>query len=319
MFNNISYVQASELKLSIDPQPINLTVKPGNSISTKLKISNAGTQNETIRVGLLKFNAFGEEGIPRIKDREIGDDYFDWVTFSDNDFILVPNEWKIIDVNINVPQTAAFGYYYAVTFSRKQEAEVENKSASKISGSIANLIMLNVESDKAISNIDLLSFNTDKRIYDFLPANFISRLSNTGNVHMSPRGNIFISSKKQKDIAILEVNETKNIVLPGSNRSFETSWYDGTPVYSYKDNDESGIPKKYLNWDSIKLNKIRFGKYTATMVLIYFDGKKDIPIQATTSFWVIPWKLILIAIVAVGLMIMGFYSSVSNIKNKIKK
>jgi hypothetical protein len=42
--------------------------------------------------------------------------------------------------------------------------------------------------------------------------------------------------------------------------------------------------------------KLRWGKYTANLLLVYDDGTKDVPIEGTLSFWVIPWRLIFGAI-----------------------
>ena len=57
----------------------------------------------------MKFNAYGEEGKPQLKDREAGDDYFDWVSFNKTIFKADPNVWQDIIMTIKVPSQKPLG------------------------------------------------------------------------------------------------------------------------------------------------------------------------------------------------------------------
>ena len=118
------------LNLVTSPIPISLITEPGSTVSADLRVKNGGTKTETLKVNLMKFAAYGEEGKPKLVDRETGDDFFDWISFSEKSFDVAPNEWKTITATLKVPKTAAFGYYYAVTFSRSQEEKVYPSSSS---------------------------------------------------------------------------------------------------------------------------------------------------------------------------------------------
>ena len=310
------------LNLIVSPLPISLTASPGATVSAQLKIKNGGAVPETLTVGLMKFSAFGDEGSPRLMDREKGDDYFDWVKFSENEFVLNPNEWKTITATITVPQSVAFGYYYAVTFQRKNEDIPGGPRSTKIVGATATLILLEVPVPNAIREVEVLEFFSPQKIYEFLPTKFFVKLKNKGNVHVAPRGNIFIDGMGQKDVAILNINDLKGNVLPNSNRIFETEWTDGFPVFEpeTKDGvvvtDSHGKPKLKIKWDLSTLTKLRFGKYTANMLLVYDDGKKDIPIEGKLEFLVIPWRLLGIFLIFAILIVAGLWSI---IKSPIKK
>lgn len=308
----------------LSPLPINLVADPGSTVSAELKIKNGGFQTEELQVGLMKFSAFGDRGKPRVADREKGDDYFDWVTFSEDSFKLAPNEWKTITATIKVPENASFGYYYAVTFSRKNNNIPKDSKSTTIIGATASLILLEVRSTNAVRKIDVLEFTTEKKFYEFLPVKFSVKLKNDGNVHVAPRGNIFIDSFKKHDTAVLEINDTRGNVLPDSTRVFETTWETGFPVYVQKisgdkiETDKNGNEKRKLNWDFNKVTQLRFGKYTASMLLAYDDGTRDVPIEARVSFWVIPWRLIIGGIVVVALIWSGLKSTVKSWTEKIK-
>src|SRR6185369_6642762 len=78
------------------PLPISLSGKPGSTLSADIKVKNGSTHPEKLKVTLMKFSAYGEEGKPAIAEREKGDDYFDWVTFTPQTFDAPQNEWQTI-------------------------------------------------------------------------------------------------------------------------------------------------------------------------------------------------------------------------------
>lgn len=318
VFRNGVLAQTGDgLNLVVSPLPINLVTTPGSTVSAQLKIKNGGLLSEVIHVGLMKFDAQGDDGFPRLLDRGDGDAYFDWMSFSENDFELLPNEWKTITATITVPETAAFGYYYAVVFSRKDDPIFESTNRStKLVGAVATLVLLEVRVPRAVREVEVEEFSTSQKVYEFLPTNFYIKLKNKGNIHVAPKGNIFIELGDKKDLAMLTVNEYQGNVLPNSSRIFEASWKEGFPVYVDKmENGKTMIDKKgkvvkELKWDWGKLPLLRMGKFSAKMLLVYDDGQRDIPIEGELSFWVIPWRILIGVGIVFGLIGLGLYSIV---------
>ena len=81
----------------------------------------------------MKFGAYGDSGKPQILERGPGDDYFDWVKFDRPTFDAPANVWQTIKMTINVPKSAAFGYYYAVVFT-SINAEVDHTEHTEMYG-----------------------------------------------------------------------------------------------------------------------------------------------------------------------------------------
>ena len=289
-----------DVDLSTSPLPINLSIAPGTSVTTDIRVKNGNSVTEKLKVELMKFNAYGEEGKPAIREREAGDDYFDWVKFNTPTFDAPPGEWKTVKMTINAPKSAAFGYYYAVVFSRVNEP-TRSGDGNVLLGSTAVLVLVDVRSPNAKRSLELMSFSADKKSYEFLPASFKLRLHNNGNVHLLPKGNIFIS-RGGKQVASIPVNSQGGNILPNSNRIYTASWSDGFPVYKNKESggklalDKNGKPITELSWDFSKAPKLKFGKYTASLLVAYDNGKQDVPVEATLSFWVVPWRLIFLII-----------------------
>jgi hypothetical protein len=102
-------------------------------------------------------------------------------------------------------------------------------------------------------------------------------------------------------------------VLPGTKRVFPTDWNNGFPHYENVVEDgktktkPNGQPIRHLVWDIKQLGKIRIGKYTARVLVVYDDGKRDVPVEGYVSFWVIPWRIIAVLLVIIGLMVGGAY------------
>ncbi len=307
----------TSLNLTTSPLPINLAVKPGETATTELRIKNSGTRTEQLQVGLLKFGANNESGQPRLADREPGDDYFDWVTFSEDVFTAEPNVWHTITMTITVPPEAGLGYYYAVTFTRAQGADQTDQGAS-LDGGTAILVLMDVQVPYALRKVEIAEFRANKSAYEFLPADFEVTLKNSGNIHLIPSGNIFIT-KGSEEVAVLSVNEPRGNILPDSSRSFQTSWADGFPVYEKVEENgrvvtnEDGTAKVRLKWNLGDTDKLRMGKYKATLLLAYDDGEKDVPIEAVLTFWVIPWRIIFIGLFVLIVLLAGLYAIARNI------
>jgi len=292
-----AFAQEGSLRIVTSPLPISLVAEPGTSISTELKVKNAGTEPETLKIDILKFSAYEDTGKPALHDLEPTDDFAKWVTFSESTFTILPEEWKTVKATFNVPTEASFGYYYALVFTRSKDKEDLAPQETAVVGGTATLVLLEARVPEAKREISVTEFSTDKTVYEFLPVNFTVSLKNAGNVHVAPRGNIFLSQGDDKDIALLELNPNKGSILPDSTRVFETDWKDGFPVYeeTVEDDkvilDELGRQTYHLTWNFENASKLRFGKYTAKMLLVYDDGTRDIPIEGTVSFWVMPWRL----------------------------
>lgn len=306
------------------PLPINLHGAPGSTLTTDIRVKNGGTKLERLKVTLMKFSAYGEEGKPSILDRGIGDDYFDWVTFSPSSFDAPPNEWMTVKMSITLPKSAAFGYYYAAVISRANAPQATSSKENVLVGSTAVLALVDAVVPGATRTANVASFTADKKFYEFLPANFSVKIHNSGNVHLSPTGNIFIS-KGGKTVSTIDVNTAAGNVLPNSNRIFTTTWADGFPVYAAKQvngktvTDKNDKPVTSLQWDFAKTSHLKFGHYSAHLVMAYDNGSRDIPLEATVGFWVVPVRIIAAALAIALFAGVGLWSIARKIYKKLPR
>ncbi len=302
---------ADGFNIITSPLPIKLATAPGKTVETEMRIKNQGSQAETIKVGLMKFGATGENGQPDLFDLSPKDTYASWVHFSPAEFVAEPNVWKTVKVTIDVPPEASLGYYLAITFSRA--TQVKQKNVSSVKGAVATLVLLDTKTGNEKHQLQLLNFSASHGFYEYLPAQFTIKLRNTGNIYISPVGNIFIQ-RSNKPVDTLDFNAAGGSVLPASNRVFTVPWSNGFPVFKDRlvngkpDPGKNGQPKQDLKWDFTHLNKLRIGRYTAKVLVVYDNGKQDVPLEAAVNFWVIPWKILLGMLVIVVLLGYGLFS-----------
>ena len=287
------------------PLPIKLTTAPGRTVTADLRIKNLNTKTENIKIGLMKFGATGSDGQPNIFDLTPKDTYASWVHFSPEIVKAESNVWKTIKMTINVPNDATLGYYLAVTYSRASDPT--KNTGTNFRGAAATLVLLDVKTGSEKRSLEFVDFSVDHKLYEYLPVNFSVKVHNNGNIYLAPTGNIFIE-KGGKPVTSIVFNEAGGSVLPQSNRVYHVPWKSGFPLYvdELKDDkpvlDDHGLPKQKLTWDFSQASRIRFGHYTARVIIVYDDGTRDVPLEATVSFWVIPWKLLLVALVIVALL-----------------
>jgi len=314
--------QTAGINLTTSPLPINLSANPGAVVTTDLRIQNSSNVSQKIKISLMKFSAYGETGKPALQDRQPGDDYFDWVSFNPSSFTAPPRQWMTVKMTIRIPQTAAFGYYYAVVFS-----PADQKPAGKgnvVLGSTAILVLLDVKSPNAKRSAKVVDFSVGRKSYEFLPADFTIRIHNDGNVHLLPAGTIYIK-RGSKQVAAIPFNSQHGTILPNSYRVYTASWDDGFPVYQPKQQNgrvvlgKNGQPERELKWDFTKLPHLKFGHYTANLLAVYDDGQRDVPMEATVSFWVIPWRIIVFVLLIGSLAAVGLYSTGRNIYKRVRK
>lgn len=315
---------AADFNITTSPLPILLNVKPGQSVSTDIRVENSGSQPATLNVSLKKFKADGTTGKPLLLDQAPGDDYFSWVSFDKTSFTAEPGVWNQVRMTIATPPSAAFGYYYAVVFSGVSQNLKVNTPGNQVQGGTAVLVLVNVEASGEKKQLSLTSFSSDKKLYEYLPSTFEVTVRNAGNIHLVPAGDIYIT-RGGKTIATLDVNPGGGNILPDSQRTFSASWSDGFPVFQPKVvngqlvSDKNSKPVQELHWDFSKADHLRFGHYTAHLLLTYDNGSRDVPLQGDVSFWVLPWKILPIIILIIILVLIGLYSSGRGVWRKIVK
>lgn len=309
---------ASGLHLSISPAVQYLKIAPGESTQVEMKVENRSEQVANFRIVLGQFEVGGAEGQADITPVAPTDPVARLVNYSPSTFRLDPGAKQRIEVTFRVPNGGESGYYYALVVVPEITSATSPETASaSLTANTASLFLIDGSTADTPRVVSITHFQADRRLFEFLPADFTLTVKNEGGVYVQPFGNIFVYKQKGDEVATFQVNDKGGAILPNSERSFSAEWTDGFPVYvetgeTVKDKANNEVPKKALRWDFTKLGQFRFGKYTARAVVAIGDNPDGTqrPATAEVSFWVIPWRLILILLGLLLVLLVGFHALV---------
>lgn len=278
-------VPAGGQALEIAPPIITLTVSPGQTIHTNIKLRDITGGNLLVTNQINDFVANGEDGTPKILLDGDADNKFsvkNWIQAVPS-MTLKPQEIRTVDIVINVPANASPGGHYGVIRFTGIPPELSGQGVS-LAASLGALIMLTV-TGQISHNLSLASFSAAQgghsgTFFESAPLDIVERIKNTGNVQEQPAGTVIVTDMFGRTIAGLPVNAPPHSVLPDSIRKFTQS-----------------LDKSVLG------NRRLFGHYKATLKLAYGTAATK-PLNGTFTFWVIPYKLIIAVVV---LIIGGFF------------
>lgn len=292
----------SDFTVQVAPSPLVITVTPGKRQSATLTIRNSSNHPETLYPKLSGFTTDTSSKDIRLTDSPPAG-VQEWVLFRDPSVIIPAGGTKNLDVIFNTPGTVGFSYSLAILLSRKPDNPVQGDGV-RLQGAVAVFCLINVDRPDAKRQLAITGFSSDKSRYQYLPASFKIAVANNGNVIDAPKGTLFIqrSFDSNTPIAAIPLNPANNYVLPDVTRAYEAVWNNGFPLYT-----TGADGKRHVAWDWKKIGDLRFGRYVAKVVLTYNDGKRDIPLVASYTFWVIPWALILVLLLVVTVLAMGIF------------
>ena len=276
--------------LTLSPPRILLATKAGSEAGSVIRLLNESSVPVRLVSVLQNFIAEGETGAPRFisaDNQAFG--LAEWLRLDHSNFVLAPNEERLVHFTISVPSDAApGGHYGAILWS--VQAEDADASGVNIVGQTGTLVLLTV-TGALREEMQLAEFSRDEKLHDALPVSFSVRLENTGTVHVIPEGAVEIRNMFGKTVAELPLNAFRGTVLPDSVRRFNLRWekQPGTDVQS---------PSLVREWSNFA-----FGRYTARLSVAYGSDQKFL--QAEMDFWVLPWRVLALAAFGALVIVLG--------------
>ncbi len=273
--------------MAVSPVLIEHELAPGMSATGKIRLTNLAEENQTYYVEPLRFVPIGEEGRQEyINPKDDVTGLSNWFDFSQDSYEVEARSVLEVDYTLSAPLDAEpGGHYAAVFFSLEPPNTDEEFVGSRIASKTGVLFLIRVAGD-ITEQAAIESFTTDKKVYSHLPANFNIRIKNTGNVHFRPKGAIEIKNIFGSVSAKVPANPSNSAVLPNSIRKVRTWWAKSSELAV--GGFMAGLTNEWRNFG--------LGRYTGTLYVSYGTqgGTLD---NAQVSFWVIPWRMILVLII----------------------
>lgn len=264
--------QSSALSVSITPPLFNLTIGPGETWSSSVKVVNTNARPVTYYAYTSDFRAQGETGhvsfVPQVDEGSSTEretfSLASWITLGSGPVTVAPGASADIPFTVRVPKNAEpGGHYAAILIGTQPRAVNQNGTEVNISSYVSSLLFVRVRGD-VVERGRILEFSTSKELYQSPQADFTLRFENMGNTHVLPEGSIAIYNMWGKERGNVDINQDNGgfgNVLPGTVRRFQFSWHGDNPF--------------------------DVGLYRAIVTLAYGqESRKNV--SATTYFWVVP-------------------------------
>ncbi len=279
-----SVVHAQSAGAQILPALFEETVNPGDAFERKMTVRNVSTSDQVYYLLKKDITGVRDDNSPMFAnehDTPTGYELSSWVSLSEEPITLAPGGSAVIPIKVSVPTNASPGSHFGGVFVSVQAPRMRQTGAS-VGYEVGTILSIRIRGD-VVENARVRSFSTDRLIYSKPLVNFVTRVENSGNVLIRPRGILEVFNMFGKRVTLLNVNENRGAVFPGTTRSYETIWDD-------KD--------------------FAFGRYQGIVSLIYGEQGHETTVSGTVSFWVLPINIILPVIGLLAFFVLATYFSV---------
>lgn len=276
--------------LRITPVRQEFILAPGQSESYEIEVTNISGGPINVITVVNDFESDDETGQPRIivDAEQVTPFSLKNYISAPEPFLLKAGESRKVTIGIDLPDDAnPGGRFGLVRFAVGLEGQDLGNIA--LAASVGSLLLISVPGDvqdsMELGYVQARQTKSDgssrsSSFFETAPDKIAVNLKNTGNSILKPIGRVAVKNMFGKEVAAYEFNgsQLRGNVLPQSARTFEDT--------------VSGLG--------------RIGRFTIEANLSYGEGGGNI-ITAKTTFWIIPWKILLI-VLAVLILIVWFFT-----------
>lgn len=294
-FAGVSTTYATPQGLQVSPPRVELNVKRGQPpYIVDINVMNVTSSTLSYQPVIEDFRAVDETGTPGLMIDESLDETSSlryWIQDMDA-FTLKPKESRDLKVVVNVPDDAQpGGHYGAIVFNGTEPAVESNGVGVSANTGVILLVRVDgaVDEDATLASFFASKDGNQSSFFEYGPVDLSTRIENSGSVHVKPFGTITVKDMFGNTVKTIDFNDEGSNVLPNSIRRFDDG-YDGG---------------------------FMFGLYTADLALGY--GTKGHTIIGSTSFWVIPYRLILAILLALMTLLYVIYRMIKLYNKRIEQ
>jgi hypothetical protein len=270
------------LSLSVSPTIFDMSANPGQEWTSSVRVINPNPNELTVFAEVVNFSPDGEAGQGRflpLDDNSDGSTLAEWISVTSEEIVIPPEQTEEVPFTIQVPENAAPGGHFAAVLigTRPPKGEQTQVATSQI---VTTLLFLRVTGE-VVESGSIRSFRAESTVFERPEVGFELRFENDGNVHILPQGEIEIFNMWGQTRGVIPINRSNLFgnVLPESVRKYRFTW--------------SG------EWSIADI-----GRYTAIASLAYGEEGTRQFASDETSFWIIPWRIVLGIIFTIILLVM---------------
>lgn len=262
----------------VGPGRTEISVSPGETVVQEVTITNRISDGRTftLEVDDITGSSDGSSAVALTDGARGPYSIRDYISFQQKSVTLNLGERARVPVTITIPKDAEPGGLYGsvlVSTDRTPETPDEGSRAPVIAR-IGSLFFVTVRGDvERGGEVTGIATLDDKAWYEKGPVNLGIFYENKGSVHLNPYGEISIKNMFGEEVGFVELEPW--FVLPKSLRTREIAW-----------------DREFL-----------LGRYVVTARVN--RGYDDVVDEVTTTFWVLPWKIVLGIFFGIFIIVFG--------------
>ena len=268
--------------IQVSPVLINLNAEKGQSYKLTLKVTNVTAGSLVLTSVINDFKAQGETGIPEVivnnSQPEGAYSLRDWIS-PIAPLTLQSQQSQTVNFFVNIPLNGeAGGHYGVIRFSGVPPSQTGQHVALNASVGVLVLARVagNITEQLAMEQLFTEQNGHQTGLVANGPITIVARVRNIGNVHVEPIGNMTVKNTWGKTAATYPFGSPTENILPASIRRYSQNF-----------------AKPAL-----------FGHYTVDLNAAY--GTTGGVLIGSTTFWVVPYKLIiLLLVILIVLVLLG--------------
>ena len=252
----LSYLNAEAI--SVSPLTFEINVNPGEKLENYITATNNDGAKTRYRIEAEDFVPIGEEGSVVLEhDAPAAISAKRWLSFEPAEFEIEPGASQQVKFTISVPLDAEPGGKYTSLLVSTAPIGLP-EGAVGLAQKVGSLLLIRV-AGAVTEKISIESFGAPI-FSEYPPLTLSLRVKNSGTVHLKPAGYVLFRNWLGQEVERVSLPQLR--VIPGTTRAIPIEWKP--------------------SW--------LMGKYFAAFVGIY--GANNETLAASTSFWVVPWRLL---------------------------
>ncbi len=275
----VSYGQVSQQSLIVYPAVVELEVKPGESTRFLIQFRNNGQIPVAGTIKTVDFTVKDKEGTPILLEGSDDKPPYAasyWIKANVDQITIPANDFVAVYFTAQVPNIVkTCGNYALVYFENEASSPLgsskKTTSSSAVTTKIGSLVNFTVKNETCregliLNNLKVPFFS------EYGPVKATFELINKGDYHVAPIGTAYITN-----IFNIKTDEQKladKRIFPGTLKEHEIS-----------------LGKKWM-----------IGRYQLVINGKY--GLHNLPVTAVAYFWVFPWRITIIIILAIILLVL---------------
>lgn len=216
-----------DYRLQISPVRLDLDLEPGTTSTGTFEVQNTGLKAYDFVLGVDPYSVTDENYSIDSETRTAYTDIVDWITFSQNEGHVEPNQNQEITVTVTVPDDVPAGGQYAMIYAEMVRDDELESTGVAVNHRVALLVFSEVEGNTRRegqvleTKIPTILFNP--------PITATSLVENTGNVHTTATYTLQVFPLfGDEEVYTNEENPATLTILPETQRFNSISW-DGAP------------------------------------------------------------------------------------------